>query len=479
MARESLAAMARGGIRDHVGGGFHRYSTDARWLVPHFEKMLYDNALLARAYLEGYQATGEALFARVATETLDYVLREMTAAGGGFFSSSDADSEGREGRYYVWTPEEIRDVLGAEDAALFCAWYDIRDGGHVDGRSIPNRLLPEELVIGRLGASVESRQTLAQVVDRARARVLQARRRREAPALDDKILTGWNGLMIGALAEGARVLGEPRYLQAAERAASFVLRHLRSPNGRLLRSYRQGQSQIDAFLEDYAYLAEGLLDLYEAGGVTESLHTALALAERGAEDFVTEGGALASTSREHEGLLLRPRDGHDGATPSANATMAHVLARLSYLFDRGDLRHAAWRAIEAYGENMATHPRAFPKALMTLDLLLDGPVELCFVAGDEEREHDRLMREVAWVYLPRRVIAHARGPSSSGAPEVPLLAGKLSSSGRPTLHVCSAGSCHPPIERPKDVVRALATWSEAAAALPPATAEIGVSRAGS
>src|SRR5262249_25797123 len=332
MATRTLEMMARGGMHDQVGGGFHRYSVDERWLVPHFEKMLYDNAQLARAYLEGFQVTGEGALRAVAVDVLDYVLREMTAPEGGFCSATDADSEGEEGRFFVWTPAQVREALGGDDTARrVCAYYDVTEAGNFEGHSIPHvpRPLPEVAADLGLPAS-ELEETLAA----ARATLYAARERRAHPGLDDKVLTAWNGLMLGALAEGFRVLGDRRYLDAAARAAAFLRAQLTTPEGRLLRTWRRGKAHLAGYLEDHAYLASGLLDLYEAGGDVAHLRGAERLAERIRQDFAAEEGGFYSTARDHESLLVRHREGHDGATPAANAVAAHVLARLSYHLDR-------------------------------------------------------------------------------------------------------------------------------------------------
>jgi uncharacterized protein len=293
MVEKTLDAMARGGMYDQIGGGFAWYSTDERWLVPHFEKMLYDNALLAKVYLETYQGTGEPFYRRVATEILDYVLREMTAPEGGFYSATDADSDEEEGKFYVWSPADIEAVLGKEEGRRFCAYYDITEQGNWEGKSIPNTPQPLQMVAARLGISPEA---LQRFLDDARPKVYEARRRRVAPGLDDKILTAWNGMMIGAMAEGYRVLGDRRYLEAAERAASFLLTTLVRPDGGLLRTYRAGRAHVDAHLEDYAYLCEALIDLYEAGGAAGYLSQAERLAQRLLADFTDEEGE-GSTAR--------------------------------------------------------------------------------------------------------------------------------------------------------------------------------------
>lgn len=453
MVRKTLLGMAQGGMYDHIGGGFSRYSTDERWLVPHFEKMLYDNALLTKVYLEGFQATGDGFFARIAREILDYILREMTGPEGGFSSATDADSEGEEGKFFVWTPREVEAILGPEEGAWFCATYDITEEGNWEGKSIPNtpRSLPR--VASRLGIGVEQ---LRRCIETGRAKLYEVRQRRIPPGLDDKVLTAWNGMMIGAMAEGFRVLGDARYLAGATRAADFLLTTLRRPDGGLFRTSRAGKAHLDAYLEDYAFLAEGLVDLYEAGGDVRYLREAERLAERVLVDFGDEaGGGFFDTAAGHEGLILRHREGADGAIPSANAVASSALARLSFHLDRSDFRDAAVRAISAYGRAIALHPRAFCKSLAVADFLLEGPVELALVGTPGEAGFETLRREVARRYLPNRIIA--RHDPAAGAPvDLPLLRGKGLVDGKAALYVCRNFACRAPVTDPAGVERALA-----------------------
>jgi uncharacterized protein YyaL (SSP411 family)/aryl-alcohol dehydrogenase-like predicted oxidoreductase len=456
MVTKTLDAMARGGMYDQVGGGFHRYSVDERWLVPHFEKMLYDNAQLTRVYLEGYQATRELSYHRVASEVLDYVLREMTGEGGGFFSATDADSEGEEGRFFVWDPDQVRAAVGdEEDARRFCAYYDITDRGNWEGRSIPNTPQPLSEVAARLALAPEE---LERSLATARAKVYRARLARVAPALDDKVLAAWNGLMIGALAEGARVLGDPRYLHAAERAADFILVNMRAADGRLLRTWREGRAHTPAFLEDYAYLADALIDVYEAGAPARYLREAAALLERVEQDFADDGGGFFTTARDHEALIVRHREGHDGATPSANAVAARALARLSSHLDRAPWRESAERALRAYGKAISRQPRAFTTSLAVVDFLLDGPVELAFAGAPGATDYQALWIEVGRRYVPNRIIAHV-GTADADAADLPLLAGKTPVEGRAALYVCRDYACQRPITDPSAVAEALAAAS--------------------
>jgi hypothetical protein len=455
MATRTLEMMARGGMRDQIGGGFHRYSVDERWLVPHFEKMLYDNAQLARVYLEAHQAAADPAFRTVAMDVLDYVGREMTAPGGGFHSATDADSEGEEGRFFVWTPAQVREALGDEEAARqFCAAYDITESGNFEGRSIPNLPRPLPQVATELGVSAAD---LEASLATSRAGLYAARARRVPPALDDKVLTAWNGLMIGAFAEGFRVTGEARYLDAATRAAAFLSTHLRTADGRLLRTWRAGKAHLAAYLEDYAYLAAGLLDLYEAGGDVGQLREAERLAQLMRDEFSAEEGGFYSTAQGHESLIVRHREGHDGATPAANAIAAQVLARLSYHLDREELREQAAGAIRAWGGAIARQPRAFATSLAVVDLLLEGPVELALVGAADDPARERLRAEIGRHYLPNRIVA-LHDPAR-GASLLPLLAGKEMVGTRAALYVCRHFACQRPVTAPAEVAAALAAGS--------------------
>jgi len=452
MVRMTLDAMARGGIYDQIGGGFARYSTDERWLVPHFEKMLYDNALLTRTYLEAFQVTGDPSYRRIAAELLDYILREMTAPEGGFYSAIDADSEGEEGKFYVWTPAEIEAILGEEEARRFCTYFDITESGNWESKSIPNVRRTLEQVAVKLGiSSPELQASLA----RTRPKVYEARRQRVAPGLDDKILTAWNGMTIGSMAEGSRILGDRRYLDAAVRAADFLLTALVRPDGRLLRTYRRGSAHLGAYLEDYAYLAEGLIDLYEAGGAARYLFEAVRLAERLLADFADEpSGAFFTTARDHESLILRRQEGTDGATPSGNAVAASALARLSSHLDREDLRSAAHRAIVAFGKQIALYPHAFAKSLAVVDLLLEGPIELALIGTPGEAGFEALRQEIGRQYLPNRIVSHY-DPAEGDPPPFPLLLGKGLVNGRAALYVCRNFTCQAPITDPMQVAETL------------------------
>lgn len=453
MAEVTLAGMKNGGIYDQLGGGFARYSTDERWLVPHFEKMLYDNAALAPVYLEAFQLTGEPEYRRVADETLGYVVREMQAPEGGYYSATDADSEGVEGKYFVFSLDEIQSHLTREEAEYFAFFYDVTPEGNWEGQSVlntPRTLLQAADVLGVSVAELE--RTLAS----ARAKLFEVRSQRVPPLLDDKIITAWNGLMIAAMAEGARVLGKKEYLESAERAARHALASLRRSDGRLYRTARKGDARLDGYLEDYAYLADGLVTLYEAGAALEFLEAALELAEILLRDFGDdpEGGAFFHTGKDHEQLIARTREGHDGALPNPNAIAARALVRLGRHFDRPELLERATRAVEAYGSSIARLPRAFASSLNVLSLLAEPAVELCVtgVAGTPER--DAIERAVARAFLPNRVLAHVDAERPN--PGLPLTRDKGLVGGKPALYVCRNYACEAPITDPERIAGALA-----------------------
>ncbi|HBP87786.1 MAG TPA: aldo/keto reductase [Nitrospirales bacterium] len=452
MVTKTLDGMAAGGLYDHFGGGFARYSTDDEWLAPHFEKMLYDNALLARTYVEAFQVTGENRYRQVATETLDYILREMTAPEGGFYSATDADSEGVEGKFFVWTPEQIREILTNEqDATRFCAYYDITDEGNWEHTNIPRTKKSLETVAKELGCSPED---LRETIMRAKPHVYQARLERVPPGLDDKIITAWNGMMIGTMADAGRVFNHQPYLDGAIRAADFLLTTLSRPESRLWRTYRAGHAHLNACLEDYAYAAEAMIDVYEATGDERYLHEGVSLAERLMEDFEDrDHGGFFTTAVDHEALIIRGREGADGAIPSGNAVAASALARLSFHGDREDFRTAAINAIRAYGQQIGQVPRGFPKSLMVVDLLLRGPVELALVGTPGDKGYGQLRTAVNACFVPYRILAYRQELESESTH--PLLAGKNLVNGKAALYVCKNFACQTPITDPQAVLSAL------------------------
>ncbi len=455
MVRKTLDAMAQGGMYDQIGGGFSRYSTDRQWLVPHFEKMLYDNALLASAYIEAFQVTGQLYYRRIASETLDYILREMTAVEGGFYSATDADSEGVEGKFFVWTPDEIESVLGVEGAKVFNAFYDITEVGNWEGKSIPNTPRPVADVALQLE---EDPDALQRRLDELREKVYQARLERVKPGLDDKVITAWNGMMISALAHGGRVFRERRYLDAARRAADFLLDSMVRQDGGLFRTYRNGKAHLDAYLEDYSFLSEALVDLYEAVGEARYLKEAERLLDRTVNDFLdTESGSFFNTASDHEALLMRFREGTDGATPSGNAVAASALVRVSYHLDREDFHTAAVRAIRAYGGAIKQYPRAFSESLNVVDLLLEGPVELALVGKPDSADLEALRRVVARHFLPNRIEAVVDPDRPDEGTALPLERGKSLVDGKAALYICRDYACLAPITDPAEAASTLAS----------------------
>jgi uncharacterized protein YyaL (SSP411 family) len=446
MARHTLDRMARGGIYDQLGGGFARYSTDDRWLVPHFEKMLYDNALLTTTYLEAYQAAKDPEHARVARETIDYVLGRMTDPDtGAFCATEDADSEGEEGKFYVWTAGEIRELLGVDAARAFGYVYDVSEGGNWEGKTILNLPKPIDQAARALGRDEgDLRAELAA----SRAKLLAARERRVPPGKDTKVLVGWNGLMLAALALGGRVLGEPRYLDAAAKAAGFLLDRLRGPDGRLLHVYKDGRARLNAYLDDHAALALGMTRLYEATGEPRWIEAACALADVILDRFADpDGGAFFYTASDHEALIVRQKEVIDNATPAANALAATALLRLAVLTGRGRYETAGRRAIEAVEGILRQYPTAAGQSLLALDFLLAPSREYAVIAGDDPAEFEAAMQAVYARYEPNSVVA----PSPSGAASpaladlVPLLADRPARDGRVTTYVCQNSACKAPI----------------------------------
>ncbi|MBI4340873.1 MAG: thioredoxin domain-containing protein [Candidatus Omnitrophica bacterium] len=449
MAETTLEHLARGGIHDHLGGGFHRYSTDAEWLVPHFEKMLYDQALLALAYLDAYRLTRRPLFAQTARGIFEYVRRDLTDPHGGFYSAEDADSEGEEGKFYVWSLEEIRQALGPEEGARFAEAYGVTAGGNFSaegggGKSILH--LPQQINETQLAS--------------ARQRLLDARSRRLRPHRDDKILASWNGLMIAAFANGAAALDEPQYLDAARRAAAFVWERLTREDGpldsardrgerakrvepRLLRRYRDGEARYPGTLEDYAFLSDGLLELYEAGGETVWLSRAVELAEAMIQQFWDEeGGGFFLRDKEQEPLIVRAKEIYDGATPSGNSIAVGVLARLGRLTANQRFEQLSRRALEAFSAPLAQAPFGFPQMFSALDFAL-GPTQEIVIAGPpSDAGTQRLLREVRRRFLPRAVLIHKASTEADPVESlVPYVKTQGMVGGRPTAYVCQGYVC--------------------------------------
>ena len=406
MATLTLEKMAQGGIYDHVGGGFHRYSTDDRWLVPHFEKMLYDNALLTMDYLEAYQVTGREEFARVAREILRYVERDMTSPDGAFYSATDADSlnptgKREEGWFFTWTPTEIETALGKDHARLINAYYGVTAEGNFEGRNVLHTPRLLAAVAPEIGAPTEK---AIPMLERSRELLYAARSRRPAPLRDEKILTAWNGLMISAHARAALVLGDERYASRAERATNFLLQNLRR-NGRLLRSYKDRKARHSAYLDDYAFLTAGLLDLYEATGNLRWLKEALALdavTEKHYEDM--RQGGFFLTSDDHEQLLAREKPSYDGAEPSGNSIAVLNLLRLHEFTTQDRYRQRAERALRAFSDILANSPATLSEMLLAVDFHLDRPKEIVIVTPNSRSEAEPLLARLRAKFVPNRIL---------------------------------------------------------------------------
>jgi uncharacterized protein YyaL (SSP411 family) len=455
MVTETLEHMARGGIYDHLGGGFHRYSTDARWLVPHFEKMLYDNALLVPAYLEAYQVTGAPLHRTLVEETLAYVQREMTSPEGPFFSTQDADSEGEEGKFYVWTAEEIEQVLGKELAETFNYVYGVTaEGNWEDGRNILHRVHTDEQD-ARLLRLPETE--LRRRLEEGRRKLLEVRGLRVWPGRDEKVLTSWNGLMIAAFAQAAQVLDNPSHAAIAARAADFLLGQMRRPDGRLFRTWSAGsEPKLNGYLEDYSFLLDALVSLYEATFEPRWIEAALGLADVMIDQFWdASGGGFFYTGRDHEQLIARNKDPQDNAIPSGNSMAATALLHLAALTGRDDLRQKAEATLRAFHRLMAEHPIAAGQMLTALDFNL-GPVQEFAVVGDPSAaDTQRVLRAIRGGFRPNKVVALKPAGATAGERVLPLLAGK-NGDGAVTTYICQNFACQAPLAGPAALEAVLA-----------------------
>jgi uncharacterized protein YyaL (SSP411 family) len=442
MATKALDAMADGGIYDHLGGGFARYATDARWLVPHFEKMLYDNAQLARVYAQAAQVTGDDHYAYIARETLDFVAHELrNPPGGAFASSLDADTDGEEGLTYVWRAGEVRDILG-DEAPLFEVAYGVTDRGNWEGKTILQRVADDTALAMRFE---RPREGIAEALARSRVKLLRARDERPQPARDDKVLTSWNGLMIGAFAETGRILGEGQFLVVATEATDFILRELRTDTGRLLRSWKDGKAQHAASLEDYAHLADGLLALYEATFEERHLMAAWQLADLILGHFGAEDGGFHDTADDAESLIARPRNLQDNALPSGGAMATLVLLRLAALTGDGRYRSAAERALAPIAAIAAQHPTGFAKWLLAYQVANERIIEVAIVGEPGAEDTRQLLAQAQRGYHPGRVVALSGTPDASS---VPLLRDRTAIGGDATAYVCEGFACQRPTSDP-------------------------------
>jgi len=453
MVLVTLREMAKGGMNDQLGGGFHRYSVDERWFVPHFEKMLYDQAQLAVTYTEAFKITRDGQYAAVARDVLDYILRDMTHPEGGFYSAEDADSatdpehpeEKGEGAFYIWSHAEIEALLGEGDAAIVSFRFGIREEGNVDedpqgeftGRNILYQAHTLEETAARFESDVDE---IRAILKAAAEKLLAARAKRPRPHLDDKILTGWNGMMISGFAKAAQAFDEPHYLEAARRAASFIRARLfDSARGVLLRRWRDGEPLVDAFLDDYGFLALAMIDLYETAFDSADLTFAITLVEKAIELFEDrEKGAFFSTAAGAESLVLRLKDDYDGAEPSGNSAIVLALLHLARMMDRDDFRRSAEKTLEAFSTRLYEAPSAAPALLCALSFQLSRPVEIVLAGPSDQPAFAAMLSSLRRRFLPNAVVLHASDH------EMPAIGGA------PTAYLCENFACKLPVTEPQE-----------------------------
>jgi hypothetical protein len=436
----SLNAMARGGMYDVVGGGFARYSTDNDWLIPHFEKMLYDNAQLARVYLHAWQITGDGHFRRVVEETLGFIQREMLSPEGGFYSSLDADSEGVEGKFYVWTLDEIRSVFGEKDE-LFEAAYGVSPQGNWEGKIVLQRVVSDSDLASRFDLSESE---IINKLESRHAQLLAARSQRIRPGTDDKVLTAWNGWMLSTFAEAARALENEAYLQTAQKNANFLLSALRV-DGRLRRAWRNGQTSHEVFLEDYAALILGLIDLYQTDFNPRWFAEANALTKEMILQFSDPDGGFFDTTSDAETVLLRPKDIQDNATPSGNALATEALLKMAAFSENGEWLHLAEKSLGQVAGFVSEYPTAFGRWLSAADFYLNKTRQIAIIGDPKEDGQDKaeFLKEINQTYRPNTVVAAANLPVPEGSPA--LLADRPMLDGKTTVYVCEGFVCRKPV----------------------------------
>ena len=441
MVTHTLTKMAQGGIYDHLGGGFHRYSVDEKWLVPHFEKMLYDNAQLVRIYAQLYCVTRDELFKNVTEETLDYLLREMLHSEGGFYSTQDADSEGEEGKFFIWSPQEVNQILGEEAGEIFSRIYDVSDFGNFEGRNILHPILTLEQASKLFKKDPKA---IAVLISDSKKKLFQEREKRIKPFRDEKIITSWNGLMLSGLAEAIKISPRQSYLDTANRTLQFFFSKM-FRGGHLLHTYKDGTAKLLGYLDDYAFMAVGLLDLYEATFDRAQLARAIELADTMVSEFWDEkGGAFFYTGKSHEQLISRAKPVFDASIPSGNSMATHLLLRLYYLTGREDYLQRAETVLRSYYDAMLSQPFGFAHMLCALDLYLRKPKEIVVIGKREDANVAELVNRIHSFYLPNKTLQLA-GPDESLEKISPLLRGKTQLDGKPTVYVCHNFTCSLPV----------------------------------
>ena len=447
-ALKTLKRMANGGIFDQIGGGFHRYSTDARWLVPHFEKMLYDNALIPINYVEAYQITKDQFYLDVIRKTLDYVLREMTSSEGGFYSAQDADSEGEEGKYYVWKKNEIKEILG-QDADVFCLYYDVTDGGNWEGKAILCNNVNISSVAFQFGITEEK---VKQIIENGSKKLLEVRSKRIKPGLDDKILASWNALMISAFAKGYRVTNEKKYLDAAENCISFIEKNL-IQNNQLLRTYKNGSAKIHGYLEDYAYFVNALLDVFEINPELKYLQRAEEFGNYLIEHFWdSQTNNFFMTADNHEKLIIRPKNNHDLSLPSGNSIAASSLLRLYHLIQQKNFLEISTKIMESNALMAAENPFGFGQLLNTIYMYLQKPTEITLLNTKNQEICNLLSKR----FLPESILVSIRDKNQlESLSKYPFFAGKQFDESKSTVFVCKDFTCSLPLETISEIEKVL------------------------
>lgn len=442
IVEKTLERMGQGGIYDQLGGGFHRYSTDEYWLVPHFEKMLYDQALLAIAYTEAYQATGKTFYANIAKGIFDYVLRDMTSPEGVFYSAEDADSERIEGKFYVWTPDEVLNILGERDSKIFCDYYDVSNEGNYDEKNVLHVDKPLTTFAKLEGINLEQLQEL---LNKARKKLFAVREKRIRPNKDDKILTSWNGLMIAALAKGAQALNEPKYAQGAVRAADFILNTLRQKDETLFRRYRLGEAAIPGYLDDYAYFVWGLIDLYETTFEVKYLKTALEINKQMINNFWDEkGGGLFFNGKANEQLITQIKEIYDGAIPSGNSVALLNILRLNRMTGDQNLMKMAENIIKIFAETINQYPSGYTQFLCALDFAI-GPTKEIIIASEPDQKDTKLILHEIWKrFLPEKVLLLHPEKDKSIEEIVGFIREQKAINGKATAYICKNYTCNAP-----------------------------------
>jgi len=453
MVELTLEKMASGGVYDHLGGGFHRYSVDDRWLVPHFEKMLYDNALLSRTYYEAFQATRKERFRQVGREILDYVLREMTSPQGGFYSTEDADSEGKEGKFYVWTRDQIEEILGKEGTTVFSAYYGVTPHGNFEeGENILHIDSTFEKVSESYGIPVPDLKSL---LEEGRKRLFAEREKRVRPGRDEKILTSWNGLMVSGFVDGYRVTGDEKYLNGAAEAARFILRQMRK-DGRLMRVFNRGKCQLKGYSEDYAFFIQALIDLYEATFEMNWLKEANALNERMIHQFWDErNGGFFFSGKENESLIAQSKSPYDNAIPSSNSVAVFNLLRLGFLTGEDSLKQKAEQILRLFYKFLSEHPSGFAQMLSGLSFFL-GPEEIGIIGPKDDPRTESMVKEIYLAYLPDRILSFKDPKERIEGNWFPFLR-DVKVEGPPAVFVCRGFTCLPPVRDEKELRKVLNT----------------------